>query len=212
MWAAALGGAVNIGGGIAGAIVSARQAAKQRDFNKWMFQHRYRMQMKDMRAAGLNPILAYGSSPPTVTGAAASVGPLAQGAVSSARDAASFRRDLAQKDRNIELTEAQAGLTKVQEANTLNQAEANAWRVEEAEAAAERMRHLANSAQSAARIDRRIASVKDTPEYEKKLIADMAIETATDARDLVNPFNWLWSRGPRVKPGTGPLRPRRPGR
>ncbi len=52
---AAVGGAL---GGIIGGIASAQAAAKQRQFIKQMYQNRYQYTVNDMRAAGLNPMLA----------------------------------------------------------------------------------------------------------------------------------------------------------
>jgi len=59
----ALGAVADIGGGIGGAIASARQAAKQRDFVKWQMRNKYQLQMADMEDAGLNPILAANAQP-----------------------------------------------------------------------------------------------------------------------------------------------------
>ena len=59
-----------IGGGLGylGAAESNKEARKmqqrQMDFQQRMFQHRYQYQMADMKAAGLNPILAYSQGPP----------------------------------------------------------------------------------------------------------------------------------------------------
>ncbi|AYP28828.1 MAG: minor capsid protein [Microviridae sp.] len=65
-----IGGAIaasNIAGGIIGNQASAREAAKNRQFQKKMYKHRYQMTVQDMQKAGLNPALAYqqgaGSAP-----------------------------------------------------------------------------------------------------------------------------------------------------
>lgn len=89
-----VGSAVNMAGGIGGAIASARQAKKQRDFQKWMMKNRYQLQMEDMRKAGLNPILASGAQPPSPAGASAQISNPAQGAVSSGREAARVKGEL----------------------------------------------------------------------------------------------------------------------
>lgn len=65
-----LGTFLGIGGTAASAALSARQAKKQREFQKDMYQHRYQYQMDDMRKAGLNPILAYKQTPPGGPGGA----------------------------------------------------------------------------------------------------------------------------------------------
>lgn len=70
------GGASLIGGWMAGKGASsqnklnAREAFKQRRFQKHMYKNRYRMQMKDMEKAGLNPLLSYSQGPPGAPGGA----------------------------------------------------------------------------------------------------------------------------------------------
>lgn len=59
-----IGGIFGAGGDAASAAVSAKMAADNRKFQERMTRHRYRYQMQDMQAAGLNPILAFGQSPP----------------------------------------------------------------------------------------------------------------------------------------------------
>lgn len=54
-------------GGLGSAGSAAASIALQKDaqkFAKKMYRHRYQYQMKDMREAGLNPILSYSQSPP----------------------------------------------------------------------------------------------------------------------------------------------------
>jgi len=60
-WAQAGNAAVGIGSAIAQAAFNARQAAKNRKFQKFMYKRRYRHTVADMRKAGINPILAAGS-------------------------------------------------------------------------------------------------------------------------------------------------------
>jgi len=52
-----------VAGGLISGGFSARQAAKQRDFQEKMYKRRYQYQVADLKAAGLNPALAYGQSP-----------------------------------------------------------------------------------------------------------------------------------------------------
>lgn len=40
-----------------------KNAREQREWEKWMYQNRYQMQVQDLMAAGLNPMLAYQQSP-----------------------------------------------------------------------------------------------------------------------------------------------------
>ena len=59
-----LGAASGIAGGMFQQSSAKAAAAKQMQFQKDSYQHRYQWQMDDMRKAGLNPILAYSQGPP----------------------------------------------------------------------------------------------------------------------------------------------------
>jgi len=69
MAAAAFAGGIPalIGSGIT-AGVSSSEAKKARAFQKYMVEHAYQMTMADMRAAGLNPLLAYKQGPTAMSG------------------------------------------------------------------------------------------------------------------------------------------------
>lgn len=47
-----------------------KNAHEANDFNKWMYQNRYQMQVHDLQAAGLNPMLAYNQAPGSAPSAA----------------------------------------------------------------------------------------------------------------------------------------------
>jgi len=82
------GGGLQMAGGIGGAIASARQAAKNRAFQERMYKNRYQYQVKDLRDAGLNPMLAYMQSPGAApAGSAAQIKNPADGVVASATQA-----------------------------------------------------------------------------------------------------------------------------
>lgn len=61
--AAVIGGASRIAGNIIGNKGAASSAEDQRKWSEHMYKNRYQMQMADMKAAGLNPMLAAGQSP-----------------------------------------------------------------------------------------------------------------------------------------------------
>lgn len=69
-WAAAIGAGSGMLGSIIGSVSSANEAKKQRRFVREMRATAYQATMDDMRAAGLNPILAYKTGP-TPAGSAA---------------------------------------------------------------------------------------------------------------------------------------------
>lgn len=104
---------VGAGSSIWGAS-SANRAAKaaarrQMDFQERMTRNRYRYTMQDMRAAGLNPILAYqqggGAAPAGASYSPANIGagvaPALQGGVSSAISAVRARQQLKLMDAQI---------------------------------------------------------------------------------------------------------------
>lgn len=133
---AAIGGGLDIGTNALsyyGAKDANRQNLQsvrdQMDFQERMFKNRYQYQMNDMRAAGLNPLLAFGSAPPLPSGGSASAQQNPFGRLS--------RFDIPQVLSNIELNKAntakalneakvasaQADLTKVNTANSALQSQ-----------------------------------------------------------------------------------------
>ncbi len=61
--AAAIGAAAAIGGGLLGGAAGKKEASKLRDWQAQQYAQRYQVTMADMRAAGLNPMLAYSQGP-----------------------------------------------------------------------------------------------------------------------------------------------------
>lgn len=60
---AAIGAAAAIGGGLLGGSMSRSEASKLRDWQAQQYGQRYQVTMRDMKAAGLNPMLAYSQGP-----------------------------------------------------------------------------------------------------------------------------------------------------
>jgi len=119
-------------GGIYGAETSRKAANKQMEFQERMSSTAYQRATADMKAAGLNPMLAYqqgGASSPS--GASYSIDNVAEGAISSALQARRLKADLLESSsrrglmssqewaaiKQGELAEAQANLV---EANTVS--------------------------------------------------------------------------------------------
>lgn len=119
-------------GGIYGAETSRRSASKQMEFQERMSSTAYQRATADMKAAGLNPMLAYqqgGASAPS--GSSFSLDNIAEGAVSNALQVRKLKADLLESSsrrglmssqewaalKQGELAEAQANLI---EANTVS--------------------------------------------------------------------------------------------
>jgi hypothetical protein len=103
--AAVVGGGAQLLGGILTNSANSAQASKNRDFQAGMSNSAYQRSMADMRAAGLNPILAYqqgGASTPS--GAQAHLTNPAEGLLNSALSTKRLEADLsnlAETNKNI---------------------------------------------------------------------------------------------------------------
>lgn len=75
-WAAAAQAATELLGGLATNLHSAAQAKKARDFTKQMMKSRHQWEVKDLRKAGLNPILSAGGTPSMGSSAMAQTHPM----------------------------------------------------------------------------------------------------------------------------------------
>lgn len=130
MWAglgaAGLGGAIGLAGAGLGAVVSAKQAKKQRDFQQKMRATAYQATMKDMSLAGLNPILAYKQGATPIGSGSMAMTPDFAGAMaggaSSAVGAMRAPSEIAQRKVSLDLMGQQGALANAQGFNQVNQA------------------------------------------------------------------------------------------
>lgn len=130
MGASVLGGAMDIFGANQANQANAHQAELNREFQQYNSDTAYQRAVKDIKAAGLNPALAYsqgGASSPS--GATAHMENTMAGAKGTAQGVAeAFSRSAAIKQQaaSTDLTEAQATLLKAQTADLVKQTEARA--------------------------------------------------------------------------------------
>lgn len=109
MWSEIVSGAGNLLGGVASGYANYLSSKKQMDFQERMSNTSWRRGVKDMRKAGINPMLAVsegGASSPS--GAGFSVGNPVEGAISSAMEARRLRKEIDMTDSQIGVNETQA--------------------------------------------------------------------------------------------------------
>lgn len=174
-----IGGSMQQQGQAAANAQNAKLAREQMAFQERMSSTAYQRAMQDMRAAGLNPILAYskggasspGGSMPNMTNEMAGWGPAianatssAQGAFKTAGDYAVAREEAKKKEQEIDLTKAAIDKAKQETATSaasmklaLDQAENVRQGTQNAAIQNQTFGHQVNSAAAQARIDERRA-------------------------------------------------------
>lgn len=104
---AAIGAGASIIGGVLGNKASAKQAAKDRDFQERMARNKHQYEVADLRAAGLNPILSANSGAAIPSGAMAAQQNVASGAADAFASVSNARTAKKQQEKAGELVDAQ---------------------------------------------------------------------------------------------------------
>ena len=94
---AALGGLFGLAGSLATAAFNAKQAKKNRKFQKKVLQKRYQWQVADLRAAGINPMLAPNLGAGSAPGAQATAPDFGQAMMAGAERGSKLKLPQAQK-------------------------------------------------------------------------------------------------------------------
>lgn len=105
--AAAAGSAFgNIAGGLISNAQNKREAERNRSFQAYMSNTSHQREVKDLKAAGLNPLLSATGGASTPTGAQATVENVASGAISSALQAGRIKQELEATKQGIATAES----------------------------------------------------------------------------------------------------------
>lgn len=181
LWDGAAGGIASGGLGLIGGLISndqnKHQAQKQMDFQMGMSNTAHQREVKDLIAAGLNPVLSANAGASTGQGAMATIENVAQPAIANALESAKLRKDISQTDSNILLNKAQG-----------EAAAANAL-VGKANAAAVLAQIPAIKAESVARIKQATwdAKMSDYDNVSNRVLK--GVQGASTIKDIINPFS-----------------------
>lgn len=112
--ASLIGGGASLLGGFMRNTSSADQAFKQMAMQDYWLRNRHRIEIGDLEAAGLNPILSAGGQPPVPAGARAEMGDPITPAVGSAMQAATVKAALEKNAEEVQLLREQQSKTRAE--------------------------------------------------------------------------------------------------
>lgn len=130
-WGAAIGAGAVIGGQILANRANKDIAKGANDFTRSTYQNRYQWTMDDMRAAGLNPMLAYqlgaGGAMPGATATMGNIGAGVLPAVNTALEADRVDSQVKKQKSEIENIKKDTELKKAQEHESQTRSALNQW-------------------------------------------------------------------------------------
>lgn len=206
--AALITGAANLVGGQIANDANMGQSAKQRGFQAYMSNTAHQREVKDLRAAGLNPILSAtgGGGASTPVGASAKLENVVGPAVSSALDTKRLGKEIESVNSQVALNEANAVAAKASAINSTATAKntAVATKVLEAESGA-RIKHGKYDSEMAPydavidRIGRGMGLINSAKQIAQPPISIRGERTgapterdALKAKDTLNRYNKNW--------------------
>jgi len=107
-------GGASLAGGLITNVMNRKEGAKNRAFQEYMSNTAHQREVKDLVAAGLNPLLSATGGASTPSGAQATMTDPITPAVASAMQGQRLKKDIEQADANIALTQAQAAKARVE--------------------------------------------------------------------------------------------------
>ncbi len=181
-WAAGIAAFGSLVGGERANALSVKEAQKNRDFQARMSSTAHQREVKDLRLAGLNPILsAGGPGASTPSGGQAPISDTITPAISSAMSALQTKADLSVKKANVRVTDANTALAVQNKKNAETERLAKLAQIAKTVQDTRNAKNTADKGDIAADIAREINKEKSGVFNKTKDVAERGYNSALDA-------------------------------